>query len=356
MARRPLDPLRPLTEEERGWLEKLSRSAAAPAAEVARAKELLAVASGASYTAAAQAAGRRSGDAVSHLVSHFNREGLAALESRHGGGAPARYTSVERAQILAEVQRRPDREQDGTATWSLGTLKRSLRRAGLPRLSTSTIHEVLHAAGYSWQRDRSWCQTGHGLHPWLKAELREILAGLPPPRLRSAEEGRAQWQRWQEGLRVRFTLLEELPPLRRLLVWDNLAGHCSAELLCWRMVHGVMVRYTPLGGSWLGGPVHGEAMQCHLAESIQRILVRRALSGTHPQGPGEIIQALESVARAWTRAPTSFTWGGRHRRRRERARQRRHRLGGSAACTRHVVHRRRPGVLQQWRLTSQLTH
>jgi hypothetical protein len=47
---------------------------------------LLAVADGSDYQAAARAAGRASGDAVSRLVARFNREGIAALDPRHGGG------------------------------------------------------------------------------------------------------------------------------------------------------------------------------------------------------------------------------------------------------------------------------
>ena len=100
-----------------------------PAARVARAKALLAVAAGHRFTTAAQAAGRRSGDAVAQLVARFNRQGLAALDAGHGGGQPKRYTSKEQARILREVRREPERDADGTATWSLSTLQRALRRA-----------------------------------------------------------------------------------------------------------------------------------------------------------------------------------------------------------------------------------
>ena len=69
MTRRKKDPLRPLTDEEREVLEQISRAQSEPASHVARAKALLAVADGQSYTAAAGAAGRRSGDAVSQIVA-----------------------------------------------------------------------------------------------------------------------------------------------------------------------------------------------------------------------------------------------------------------------------------------------
>jgi hypothetical protein len=69
---------------------------------------------------------------------------------------------LQQQRILAEARRKPDREADGTATWSLTTLQRALRRAadGLPQVSTYTIWLTLHQANWSWQRDRSWCETG----------------------------------------------------------------------------------------------------------------------------------------------------------------------------------------------------
>lgn len=162
MSRPAKDPLRPLTAAESTALEQLARSRSAPAAQVVRAGALLAVARGASYTDAARQVGRRSGDAVAHLVARCNRAGLAALDSRHGGGPKPAYGPTERERILAEFRRVPDRQRDGTATWSLTTLQRALRRApdGLPTVSTYTIWRVLHEADLAWQRDRSWCHTG----------------------------------------------------------------------------------------------------------------------------------------------------------------------------------------------------
>ena len=162
MTRRKKDPLRSLTDTEQEVLEQISRAQSEPASHVARATALLAVADGQDYTAAARAAGRRSGDAVSQLVSRFNREGLAAIVPRHGGGPQVVYGVKERKRILAELERQPDREKDGTATWSLSTLRRALREApdGLPKVSTYTILCVMHGAGWTWQKDRTWCKTG----------------------------------------------------------------------------------------------------------------------------------------------------------------------------------------------------
>ncbi|HEY7063141.1 MAG TPA: helix-turn-helix domain-containing protein [Chloroflexota bacterium] len=162
MGRPPKAPLRPLTGAERAPLEQIARATSERAARVTRAKLLLAVADGASFTAAAQRVGRRHRNAVAQLVSRFNREGLAAVTPRHGGGPPIQYGAAERARLLAEFHRPPEREQDGTATWSLTTLQRALHRApdGLPGVSTATILAVLWDAGYTWQQNRTWCPTG----------------------------------------------------------------------------------------------------------------------------------------------------------------------------------------------------
>ena len=162
MTRRQKDPLRAITEEERGWLERISRSQSEPASHVARAKQILAVADGDNYTQAAQKSARKSGDAVSHLVSRFNQEGLLAIVPRQGGGAPIRYGAAERQRILQEVRRQPTPEQDGTATWSLSLLRQALHKApdGLPEVSEDTIRTVMLEVGFSWQKTRSWCETG----------------------------------------------------------------------------------------------------------------------------------------------------------------------------------------------------
>lgn len=162
MTRRQKEPLRPLTADEQQWLEQIGRSHSDPASQVARAKILLAVAGGASFTAAAQAVGRRSNDAVAQIVARFNQEGIEAIVPRHAGGQPPTYTAVERQRILDEARRQPDRQTDGTATWSLMTLRQALRGGpdGLPHVSTATIRAVLCEAGWTWQRSRSWCDTG----------------------------------------------------------------------------------------------------------------------------------------------------------------------------------------------------
>jgi transposase len=165
MSRKKKDPLRELSEPELQELIQVSRSQSAPAAEVLRARILLAVAAGDDYRTAARSVGRRSGDAVSHLVARFNAEGTAALTPRHGGGQRPTYGPEATARITAEAARAPTPEGDGTSNWSLSTLRRAIRGApdGLPKVSTYTIRRVLHESGASYQRTRTWCPTGRAL-------------------------------------------------------------------------------------------------------------------------------------------------------------------------------------------------
>jgi hypothetical protein len=152
------------------------------------------------------------------------------------------------------------------------------------------------------------------LHPWLQNELLQVLADLPDRPVGDSEPPTpAQWATW-----LGHVPYGPLPPLRLILIWDNLAGHLSWSIVKWLFAHGVMPLYTPLSGSWL-----------NMVESVQRIVCGRALNGQHPQTAAEIITWLEDTVAGWNAAPTPFVWDGKRRERRLRAKQRR--LGGSAA-------------------------
>ena len=98
---------------------------------------------GNSYTATARATKRRSAYAVSNLVSHVNREVIAAVEPRHGGDPRSPYTAKDRERILREEEacEVADREKYGSATACFAVLSCSLGQADdrLPEVSTYTI-------------------------------------------------------------------------------------------------------------------------------------------------------------------------------------------------------------------------
>jgi hypothetical protein len=160
------------------------------------------------------------------------------------------------------------------------------------------------------------------LHPWLRAELTAVLATGPPVTIPEAERPPlARWATW-----LGHAPREPLPPLQLLLIWDNRAGHLSWPIVRWLFAHGVMPLYTPLSGSWP-----------NLAEAIQRILVRRALDGHHPQSQDELIAWLDDTVAGWNAHPTPFVWHGKRYDRRQRARQRRPSGSPAAQSNPHLI-------------------
>jgi transposase len=196
------------------------------------------------------------------------------------------------------------------------------------RQGTTKILTLFHPATGEVRVRPATRGTNAVLHGWLKETLAAVVAALPAAEPGDPAATRALWEAWQQGLAVRFTLPERLPPLRILLVWDNLAGHKTPEMVLWLCRHGIMPLYTPLGGSWL-----------NMAESIQRILKRRALDGQQPRSPAEIGAWFEQTAGNWNRQPTPFVWNGKRRQRRRRRAGDGHPVGGSAALTYRVLPR-----------------
>lgn len=177
------------------------------------------------------------------------------------------------------------------------------------------------------------------IHPWLERELATALADQE-----AAQDGEEsaeipywqQWTTWQwTPERLAIYTDHPAPAVKMLLVWDNLQGHYTKTFVAWCLERGIALLYTPLGGS------------CYnMAESVQRILVSRALDGQHYQTAQEVQDALTAVVIGWNAKPTPFHWAGKRRERRRRAKERRHQVGGSAAYT------HRP-VVQRWKRQSQ---
>jgi hypothetical protein len=215
------------------------------------------------------------------------------------------------------------------------------------RGGTTKILTLFHPASGQVRLQSAERCTNAVLHPWLREHLSAVLAELPAPApVQDPAATRAAWEMWQAGLTLPLTLPEELPPLRLLLVWDNLTGHKTPELVLWLCAHGIMPLYTPVGGSWL-----------NMAESIQRVLKRRALAGHHPHSPVEIGRWFEQTARSWNAQPTPFVWNGKRRQRRRRASQDPlHRLGGSGACTRQPLPQHRAKEPAKCQVLQQTTH
>lgn len=160
--------------------------------------------------------------------------------------------------------------------------------------------------------------TNSVIHPWLMGEIEDVLAGLPE----TDDVFMRDWATWRwPDERIRDYTQNPAPYVRMLLVLDNLKGHYTKSFVGWCLENGVALLYTPLSGSWP-----------NMAESVQRIIIRRAISGQHYQTSEELMGALSSASRWWNENPTPFIWGGKRQERRRRARERRYALAGSGAC------------------------
>src|SRR4051812_21182460 len=215
------------------------------------------------------------------------------------------------------------------------------------RGGTTKILTLFHPASGQVRLQQAARGTNAVLHPWLREHLSAILAALPVPTAsQDAAATQAAWAVWQAGLTRPFTLPHDLPPLRPLLVWDNLTGPKTPDPVLWPCAPGGMPPYTPVGGSWL-----------NMAESIERVLKRRALDGQHPHSPAEIGSWFEQTAQRWNEQPTPFVWNGKRRQRRRRSGgDQTHRLGGSGACTHRPLRQNRATAASERQIQQQMTH
>ncbi len=214
------------------------------------------------------------------------------------------------------------------------------------RGGTTKILTLFHPATGRVRLQPAARGTNAVLHPWLREHLSQILAALPPPgSSQDAAATQTAWAVWQAGLTMPFTLPDDLPPLRLLLGWDNLAGPKTPDLVLWLCAQGVMPLYTPVGGSWL-----------NMAESIERVLKRRALDGQHPHSPPEIGTWFEQTARSWNEQPTPFVWNSKLRQRRRSSGALLHRLGASGACTQRPIRRSQATTASKCQTPQQTTH
>jgi transposase len=321
-------PLRPLTDTERRELTRISHAPSERLNRHRRAVALLAVEAGKSLTDAAKAAGWKAQKTVTRLIRRFNERGLVALDDLPRSGHPRRYGQTERTRIIQELRRDPLRQADGTATWSLMTLRCALREAsdGLPHVSTFTILYTLHEAGYSWQKSRTWCETGKTLRK---------------------KDGRVE-ESYDEYTQEKTAVIE-----RAYLVGERLGFQvwCEDEA-------GPYQSIPQPGWSWQteNRPAR-QAYQYLRGETAKLLTLFRPATGElraeavqqstnailHPWLQQELTailkQWLTDAILGWNRHPTPFIWGGKRHARRDQAYARRHRLGGSGATASYVAPR-----------------
>jgi transposase len=134
-------PLRQLTPQEREELTQKATSEVERVRTVKKAKALLAVADGCTFTEAGRQVGM-SQDGISQLVERFHHRGVEALSVAPGRGRKPTYTRQDHEQILQEIQRRPTWDVDQCIVWSLPLLQRSLQAKGFLDISPRVVAQM----------------------------------------------------------------------------------------------------------------------------------------------------------------------------------------------------------------------
>jgi hypothetical protein len=193
---------------------------------------------------------------------------------------------IERAYVTAERLELWCQDEGGPYQW-IPQPGSSFQSEGAParrpheylRGGTAKLLTLFRPATGEVRAEATEQSTNAILHPWLKRELEAILKQCPPAPV-EVPQGR-RWQDWDI-----YPAAEQLdrffPPVRVLLILDNLAGHKSSSLVQWCAEHGILLLWTPTAGSWLT-----------MAESVQRIIKGRALAGQDYASVEALKQALD---------------------------------------------------------------
>lgn len=125
-----------LSEEQREELRRWAQSRTLPAGDVFRARLMLALADGKSWSEI-EAELDTSRPTIARWKQRFEQQGMAGLEPRHKGSAPRKATAALQARVLRKTTQRP---LDGSTHWSCRKMAAALG------LSKSTVQRIWRQA------------------------------------------------------------------------------------------------------------------------------------------------------------------------------------------------------------------
>ncbi len=92
---------------------------------------------------------------VRKWIRKFNEKGIQGLKIRRGGGAPARITLGQKAEIVRVASKEPHELGLNFRRWSLPKIRDYLRREQVvDEVSTEWIRKILRSAGITLSRSR----------------------------------------------------------------------------------------------------------------------------------------------------------------------------------------------------------
>jgi len=133
---RPYHRVSELSEEHREELTRWAQSRTLPAGDVFRARLMLALAEGKSWSQI-EVELHTSRPTIARWKRRFEREGMAGLDPRHKGSEPRRATPSVQARVLRKTTQRP---ADGSTHWSCRKM------AAAVGVSKSTVQRIWRQA------------------------------------------------------------------------------------------------------------------------------------------------------------------------------------------------------------------
>ena len=147
------NPLRPFTEDERIYLEKLQRSRLAAQQHVERATILLRYASNEPVAAIAAEVKRRP-ETIWNVVKRFNQRGLASLQDIPRSRRPVTYGEVARGQMVLTAKTHPQQPGLPYSPWTLDRLVEYIHQHLQVSISRSQVGAILEQEGLKWYQEK----------------------------------------------------------------------------------------------------------------------------------------------------------------------------------------------------------
>lgn len=327
-----------LAASDRAELERLQRSAAAPAGLSRRARAVLLMADEVAGTEVARLTGYTPIQ-ISRIRRRFAEEGLAGLIDRPRSGRPPRLTEAKSARIVAMTLKAPPK---GLTHWSTREIG---ERVGV---SHATVHRIWQAHALQPHRVETFKFT---TDPQAEAKIRDVVGlYLNPPTnavvlsldektqiqalertqpmlpLRPNLPARQTHDYRRHGLTSLYAALEVasgrvlgecserhtgadflrfLKILNRRyrgrelhVVLDNSSTHSTPDVRHWLDKHpNVCFHFTPTGASWL-----------NLVEAWFGILTRKSVRRGSFASVKELIRHIGDYIEHWNEHPTPFVW------------------------------------------------
>lgn len=147
--------LRPLTEEEKRIITKVSHSRTEEARLVERAT-LIRLASEGQRVPQIAATLNLDEKTVRKWLKRFAEEGLAGLSDAPRSGAPPRYTPEVKAEIVATALKRPRELGQPFGSWTFERLATYLQEERGVGMKKTRIFAILHEEGLRWRHEETW--------------------------------------------------------------------------------------------------------------------------------------------------------------------------------------------------------